>query len=87
MSWLEDKCFIYFMSLNCYLFRYYCFKLLIFVDWIVSIDIICVNFVNVKLLKIIGLYRWVLIDLENNKKWSVVFLMDICFFIYLFELI
>lgn len=56
------------MSLNCYLFRYYCFKLLIFVDWIVSIDIICVNFVNVKLLKIIGLYRRVLIDLENNKK-------------------
>lgn len=72
------------MSLNRYPFRYHCFKPLIFADRIVSIDIIRANLVNAKPPKTTGR---VLIDLENNKKRSVVFSTDICFFTYLSELI
>lgn len=86
-SRLEDKCFIYFMSLNRYPFRYHCFKPLIFADRIVSIDIIRANLVNAKPPKTTGLHGRVLIDLENNKKRSVVSSTDICFFTYLSELI
>lgn len=72
------------MSLNRYPFRYHCFKPLIFADRIVSIDIIRANLVNAKPPKTTGR---VLIDLENNKKRSVVSSTDICFFTYLSELI
>lgn len=75
------------MSLNRYPFRHHCFKPLIFADRIVSIDIIRANLVNAKPPKTTGLHGRVLIDLENNKKRSVVSSTDVCFFTYLSELI